>query len=68
MAGYISYGTPHHLDHHININALPGKLLKRSRANHRIHHKMRDTNYGVTTTFWDRVFGTHYQSKKIDAP
>ncbi len=68
MAGYISYETLHHLYHHININALPSKLLKRSRANHRIHHKMRDTNYGVTTTFWDRVFGTHYQSKRIDAP
>ena len=67
IAGYISYGTVHHVNHHVNINVLPAKLLKRSRANHRIHHKMPDTNYGVTTTFWDLVFGTHYQSKIIHA-
>ena len=64
MTGYISYGTLHHVYHHINITVRPGKLLKRSWANHKIHHKMPDTNYGVTTTFWDRVFGTHYQSRR----
>ena len=64
MAGYISYGTLHHLCHHIKVTALPGKLLKRSRAYHRIHHKMPGTNYGVTTTFWDRIFGTHYQWRR----
>jgi sterol desaturase/sphingolipid hydroxylase (fatty acid hydroxylase superfamily) len=64
MAGYISYGTLHHVYHHININVLPGKLLKSSWANHKIHHKMPGTNYGVTTTLWDRIFGTHYQSRR----
>jgi sterol desaturase/sphingolipid hydroxylase (fatty acid hydroxylase superfamily) len=67
VAGHIFYGTVHHVNHHININMPPGKLLKRSRANHRIHHKMPDTNYGVTTTSWDRVFGTLYQSKRTHA-
>ena len=63
MTGYISYGTLHHMYHHVNINVLPGQLLKRSWANHQIHHKRPTTNYGVTTTFWDRVFGTHYPSR-----
>jgi sterol desaturase/sphingolipid hydroxylase (fatty acid hydroxylase superfamily) len=26
-----------------------------------VHHRLVDTNFGVTTSFWDHVFGTHYR-------
>lgn len=62
--GYAYYGVLHHLEHHTEINDINLKGFKRWRAYHRVHHKMLDTNFGVTTSLWDRVFGTHYQSRR----
>ena len=39
-------------------HGLPLPLLK----HHQIHHRFATRNYGVSTTFWDRVFGTMLHS------
>jgi sterol desaturase/sphingolipid hydroxylase (fatty acid hydroxylase superfamily) len=59
---YCLYGALHHLEHHTHINRLPLRWLQRRWANHAVHHRRVDANFGVTTQLWDHVFGTHYQS------
>ena len=61
LTGYVVYGTVHHLEHSIRITALPFKWLQRRWAVHAVHHRLVGTNFGVTTSFWDRVFGTYYR-------
>jgi sterol desaturase/sphingolipid hydroxylase (fatty acid hydroxylase superfamily) len=59
--GYIYYGLMHHVQHHYSLQT---KVFQKSRAYHNIHHKLPQTNYGVTTTIWDHIFGTHYQAHR----
>ncbi len=57
MAGYLWYITVHHMVHHwhpAHSTYLYG--LKRRHALH--HHHDPDTYFGVTSSFWDRVFRT----------
>ena len=46
----------HHATHHGKIE--PGHWLYPSRVRHMAHHYRENINFGVTTGFWDRVFGT----------
>jgi sterol desaturase/sphingolipid hydroxylase (fatty acid hydroxylase superfamily) len=64
MTGYFWYAVLHHLEHHISINSLPSRWLQRRWATHSVHHRLPHTNFGVTTSLWDRLLGTHYQSKR----
>jgi len=64
MAGYFWYSVLHHLEHHVRINAVPWRWLQRRWAMHSVHHKLPDKNFGVTTSLWDRLLGTHYQSRR----
>lgn len=59
FAAYFSYGVLHHLQHSIRIKDLPVRWLRRKWATHAVHHGRVDVNFGVTTSLWDRVFGTH---------
>lgn len=59
FAAYFSYGVLHHLQHSIRIKDLPFRWLRKLWAAHAVHHGRTDVNYGVTTSFWDRVFGTY---------
>ncbi len=43
-----------HYSAHRNPAILPASLLK----HHLVHHRFANRNYGVTTKFWDRAFGT----------
>jgi sterol desaturase/sphingolipid hydroxylase (fatty acid hydroxylase superfamily) len=57
MAGYLWYISVHHIVHHWH----PGHSsyvygLKRRHALH--HHFDETANFGVSSSFWDRVFGT----------
>jgi sterol desaturase/sphingolipid hydroxylase (fatty acid hydroxylase superfamily) len=57
LIGYIGYMLVHHLSHHFEPK--PGTLLYQARIRHMAHHyRGMPGNYGVTTSFWDRVFGT----------
>lgn len=55
--GYNHYALVHHVLHH--HEALAARVgLQRLERRHRIHHVHHDVNFGVTSTLWDRVFGT----------
>jgi len=57
LTGYTVYLLVHHLIHF--RTPTPGTLLYRARLHHSVHHYRDDEgNFGVTTSFWDRVFGT----------
>jgi sterol desaturase/sphingolipid hydroxylase (fatty acid hydroxylase superfamily) len=53
LVAYAWYLFVHHCAHHAPDN-LPHSLL----SHHRTHHKLASRNFGVSTTLWDRVFGT----------
>ncbi|MEQ1670729.1 MAG: sterol desaturase family protein, partial [Hyphomicrobium sp.] len=57
LTGYLAYMLLHHAAHHWNV--APESWLYRLRRHHALHHHSRiDGNYGITTSFWDIVFGT----------
>jgi len=56
MIGYAAYMFVHHATHHFAIT--PGDWLYEARLRHMAHHYHEGVNYGVSTGFWDRVFGT----------
>jgi sterol desaturase/sphingolipid hydroxylase (fatty acid hydroxylase superfamily) len=56
MLGYAAYMFVHHATHHFNVQ--PGDWLYPARLRHMTHHYREGVNYGVSTGFWDRVFGT----------
>ena len=59
MLGYLWYASVHHLVHHWPIQQ--GTLLYRLKRRHALHHHARQPcNFGVSTAFWDRVFGTAF--------
>lgn len=55
--GYLIYGLMHHAMHHWRIRH--GTYLYRAKRRHAQHHASTDEgNYGVSSPFWDYVFGT----------
>ncbi len=56
LIGYLGYAITHHATHHWNIDNAWLKRRKRAHARH--HHLARPGYYGVTSTFWDHVFGS----------
>ena len=56
MSGYLAYVGVHYFVHNVGSRGLP--WLKRLIRLHAIHHHDIHHNFGVTTDFWDRVFGT----------
>lgn len=58
---YVYYGFMHHSSHFMEIDL---SFWKKMRAHHLLHHKFPDSNFGFTTTIWDRVFGTYYPRTK----
>ena len=40
------------------------KPYRRLCARHKIHHKLPDRNFGVTTSLWDHVFRTDHGSMR----
>jgi 4-hydroxysphinganine ceramide fatty acyl 2-hydroxylase len=58
-AGYNYFALLHHLQHHdAEVIARIGHW-RTLMALHDVHHHRPSINYGITTTFWDRVFGTY---------
>jgi sterol desaturase/sphingolipid hydroxylase (fatty acid hydroxylase superfamily) len=67
LIGYIAYMLVHHASHHWEPR--PGGLLYRARLKHMLHHYHGTPgNYGVTTSFWDRVFATYIEPRRRVAP
>jgi sterol desaturase/sphingolipid hydroxylase (fatty acid hydroxylase superfamily) len=62
LLGYLMYGTMHYAIHAWNP---PFKWMKPLWRNHHLHHyKNEGRGFGVSTTIWDRVFGTMFDLKK----
>ena len=57
LTGYVAYGAIHHAVHHAEGQGLLLRHFKRLHAIH--HHGSSVRNFGVLTSFWDRVFGTY---------
>ncbi len=58
FAGLITYSYLHHCLHHYNLTFAWYRHLQ---SQHRLHHAFPETNYGVTTRYWDRVFRTEFR-------
>lgn len=54
--GYVVYAALHTAFHYAKIG--PGHVLFKLKRHHALHHTIHEANYGVTTTLWDRYFGT----------
>jgi sterol desaturase/sphingolipid hydroxylase (fatty acid hydroxylase superfamily) len=62
MVGYLMYGSMHYAIHAFNP---PYAWMKPLWRNHHLHHyKNDDLGFGVSTTLWDRLFGTMFDLKK----
>src|SRR5690349_19185816 len=62
ILGYLMYGTMHYAIHAWNP---PFKWMKPLWRNHHLHHyKNERQGFGVSTTLWDRVFGTMFDLSK----
>lgn len=62
ILGYLMYGTMHYAIHAWNP---PFKWMKPLWRNHHLHHYKNEHNgFGVSSTFWDHVFGTMFDLKK----
>lgn len=60
MAGYLWYVGVHHLIHHDGLGQ--SAWAHRLKRRHMLHHHFDDEgNFGVTSGFWDKVFGTDIQ-------
>ena len=62
MIGYVIYDTVHFACHQWPMRGRFGMILKRHHMRH--HYVNEDGNYGISTLFWDRVFGTWIRSLK----
>ena len=57
ILGYLWYVSVHHAIH--RWRARNGSYLQRAKVRHGRHHSNREPcNFGVTTAFWDRLFGS----------
>jgi sterol desaturase/sphingolipid hydroxylase (fatty acid hydroxylase superfamily) len=60
LVGYVGYIFVHHATHHWACR--PGTLLYHARVRHMVHHyHARPGNFGVTTSFWDRIFASYIE-------
>ena len=56
LTGYLSYTITHHAIHHWRTS---NPWLNERKRWHALHHRNgRSSRYGVTSGFWDRVFGS----------
>lgn len=62
--GYLSYASIHYA---IHAFAPPFKWLKPLWRQHHLHHyKNEQKGFGVSNLFWDKIFGTEFDLKKIE--
>ena len=57
-AGYNYFALMHHWQHHRGHDLAGGAYLRRLERLHHLHHCRQVVNFGISTTIWDRLFGT----------
>jgi cyclopropane-fatty-acyl-phospholipid synthase len=65
LTGYLSYAITHHAVHHWHSDNVWLKKRKRWHALH--HHSEQAGCYGVTSSFWDRVFRSACHAVRMDS-
>jgi len=61
LLGYLFYDITHYAIHHFNFK---GSIFKKLKDHHSIHHyKYENLGFGVSSSIWDKVFGTTYPKK-----
>ena len=66
LTGYLAYSVTHHAIHHWRAG---NSWLKQRRRWHALHHHVEHPGYyGVTTAFWDRVFGSAHRAGDSSRP
>ena len=65
LTGYLAYAIAHHATHHWRAG---NAWLARRKRWHALHHHSEQARcFGVTTSFWDHVFGTTPRSvRRVD--
>jgi sterol desaturase/sphingolipid hydroxylase (fatty acid hydroxylase superfamily) len=64
IVGYLWYVSVHHIVHHWRNE--PGTYGYRLKRRHMLHHHFDDMgNFGVTSGFWDKVFGTDIATNTV---
>ena len=56
--GIVWYGFVHHSHHHWDVK---NAWIRKVKVHHLVHHKFPDSNFGISSRFWDTVFGTRYR-------
>jgi len=65
LTGYLGYAITHHAVHHWRTD---NAFLKRRKRWHALHHHSEQAGcYGVTSSFWDLVFGSSHQAVQRDS-
>jgi len=65
--GYMVYDLMHYASHFYNFKNAWFQRVKRSHLLH--HYREPNSGYGLSTIFWDRVFGTtHPDSARVELP
>ena len=62
LSGYIAFAAIHEIVHHASSQQVVLRHFKLMHARH--HHAKEALNFGVLTSFWDRVFGTYESSTR----
>ena len=57
LTGYLAYAVTHHATHHWRADNAWLRRCKLNHARHH-HHTLAPGAYGVTSAFWDHVFGS----------
>ena len=57
-AGYNYFALVHHWQHHRGKDSACVAYLRRLERLHHLHHYRQVVNFGISTTIWDRLFGT----------
>lgn len=65
-AGYNYFVIVHHWQHHRPQDLARVPFLQRLEHMHHMHHERQIVNFGISTTFWDRLFGT-FRAPEEDA-
>jgi dihydroceramide fatty acyl 2-hydroxylase len=67
VLGYMVYDLMHFASHFYNFKNAWFQRVKRSHLLH--HYRQPHSGYGLSTIFWDRVFGTtHPDSARVEVP
>ncbi len=69
--GYNYFSLFHHWEHHHRSTVACGAYWRRLDQLHHVHHQQQSVNFGISTTIWDRLFGTFQPTREktnIGAP